>query len=347
MRRFGLAALIVLLAACSSSTKHSSAPTTGAPSTPSTVKGATPSPHVFVINLENKGFNETWSKNSPAKYLNKTLRPQGKLLTNYYGVGHASLDNYIAEISGQPPNPQTQGDCVKYTEYANGSGCVYPKSVSTIANQLDAAHKTWKTYQEDMSTPCRHPQIGATDTTLAARKGDQYATRHNPFVYFHSIIDSPECRRNVVDLKNLDDDLLNEGSTPNFVFITPDLCHDGHDAPCVDGEPGGLKSADEFLGQLVPKILNSAAFKDNGTLVITFDESELNDSSGCCGSTKGGGRVGALVISARTKPGTTDTKPYNHYSLLCSIENMFKLRHLAQANAKGVPCFGKDVYDAP
>ena len=243
------------------------------------------------------------------------------------------------------PNPQTQADCIKYTEFANGAGCVYPKSVSTIANQLDAAHKTWKSYQEDMTTPCRHPQIGTTDTTLAARKGDQYATRHNPFVYFHSIIDKPECQKNVVDLKNLNDALLNESTTPNLSFITPNLCHDGHDAPCVDGEPGGLKSADQFLAQLAPKILNSPAFKDNGTLVITFDEAD-NDSSGCCGSTTGGGRVGALVISSKVKPGTTDAKPYNHYSLLCSIENDFSLTHLAQANAKGLPCFGKDVYDA-
>jgi hypothetical protein len=342
MRRLAVAVLLVLTA-CSSSAKHAGAPVNTPPTT--SPKG-TPIGHMFVINLENKNYAETWAKSSPAAYLNTTLRPQGKLLTNYYGVGHASLDNYIAEISGQPPNPQTKADCVKYTEYANGTGCVYPKSVSTIANQLDAAHKTWKTYQEDMTTPCRHPQIGAIDPTLTARKGDQYATRHNPFVYFHSIIDTPECRQNVVDLKQLGDDLLNEGSTPNFVFITPNLCHDGHDAPCVDGEPGGLESADQFLAQLVPKILNSPAFKHDGMLVITFDESELNDSSGCCGATKGGGRVGALVISAHSKPGTTDKTQYNHYSLLCSIENVFNLDHLANANARGLPCFGKDVYDA-
>jgi hypothetical protein len=198
-----------------------------------------------------------------------------------------------------------------------------------------------------MATPCRHPAIGAVDPTLIARKGDMYATRHNPFVYFHSIIDTPACRQNVVDLMHLDNDLESADATANFVFITPNLCHDGHDSPCVDGEPGGLKSADQFLAQLVPKILAAPAFKADGMLIITFDEAEIGDAASCCGTPKpGGGRIGALVISARSKPGTTNKKPYNHYAMLCSIEDVFGLPHLGKAGAKGLKCFGKDVYDA-
>src|SRR5438105_3808825 len=103
--------------------------------------------HVFIIELENKGFDKTWGSGSPATYLNGTLRPQGQLLTQYYGIGHASLDNYIAQISGQAPNPETQADCVTYKPFvmtgigaygqALGSGCVFPKSVPTIAAQLE------------------------------------------------------------------------------------------------------------------------------------------------------------------------------------------------------------------
>jgi len=59
--------------------------------------------------------------------------------------------------------------------------------------------------------------------------GDQYAARHNPFVYFHSLIDSGECARHVVNFNQLAHDLQHESTTPNFVFITPNLCHDGHD----------------------------------------------------------------------------------------------------------------------
>jgi len=60
----------------------------------------------------------------------------------------------------------------------------------------------------------------------------------------------------------------------------------------------------------------------------------------------GGGRVGALVIGTPTKPGTSNPNPYNHYALLCSIENMFNLDHLGFAGAPGLACFGPDVYGA-
>jgi phospholipase C len=67
--------------------------------------------HVFVIVLENEGFDTTFGPNSKAPYLSKTLTSQGVLLQNYYGTGHASLDNYIAMISGQAATPDTRNDC--------------------------------------------------------------------------------------------------------------------------------------------------------------------------------------------------------------------------------------------
>ena len=146
--------------------------------------------HVFVINLENEDYTTTWGATSPARYLNGTLVPKGKLLTQYYGIGHASLDNYIAEISGSRPTRRRRATASstsssrrrapgKYGQ-ALGKGCVYPKSVKTIADQLTAAGKTWRGYMEDMGTPCRHPAIGASDTTIAPKPGDMYATRHEP-----------------------------------------------------------------------------------------------------------------------------------------------------------------------
>jgi hypothetical protein len=324
---------------------------------------------VFVINLENEDYESTWSPVSPAHYLNHTLVPKGKLLTQYFAIGHASLDNYIAEISGQSPNPSTQGDCTTYTEFvakgtgrygqALGSGCAYPRAVPTIAGQLSAAGKTWRAYMEDMGTPCRHPAIGAADHTISPTAGDMYATRHNPFVYFHSITDSPVCAANVVDLSRLDGDLQSIATTPNFAFITPNVCHDGHDQPCVDGEPGGLVSADRFLAGQVPKILDSPAFKADGLLIITVDEAKITNSAACCNTPQapntekpglsgpGGGRIGTLLVSSRVRAGTTDARPYNHYSLLCSLEDIFGVRHLGFAGAPGLFCFGRDVYDAP
>jgi hypothetical protein len=333
--------------------------------------------HVFIINLENKGFDKTWGATSPATFLNGTLRPQGQLLTQYYGTAHASLGNYIAQISGQGPNPETQSDCQNFTEFVSsgtgdfgqelGHGCVYPTNVKTISDQLTAAGKTWRSYNEDMAnnapaepTTCRHPAIGAHDNTLGARVGDQYATRHDPFVYFHSIIDDQaSCDAHVVDLSALGNDLAVTDTTANYTYITPNLCHDGHDTPCVDGQPGGLVSADQFLHDNVPMILASPAFAADGLLIITFDESDGGEASGCCntppspnaaqpgGSGPGGGRVGALLISSKVNAGTENATPYNHYSLLCSTENLFGLPHLGFAGAPGLDCFGNDVFARP
>ena len=385
-RYFGvlIVSCALVLAACSSSKPSSSAGSgttstapgsSTAPTAPTVVTTTTVASgprsigHVFVINLENEDYATTWGANSPAHYLNETLVPKGKLLTQYFGIGHASLDNYIAEISGQSPNPATQGDCVKYVEFtatgagtgqygqALGAGCTYPKSVKTIGDQLTAAGKTWRAYQEDMKTPCGHPAIGANDTTIVPKPGAMYATRHDPFVYFHSIIDAPVCRTNVVDYSRLASDLKSTATTPNLVYITPNVCHDGHDSPCVDGEPGGLVSADKFLSTEVPKILASPAFKADGLLVITVDEAELTDTTACCNTPAapntakpgingpGGGRIGTLLLSPRIKAGV-DATPYNHYALLCSIENIFGLAHLGFAGAPGLACFGKDVYGA-
>jgi hypothetical protein len=363
----GVLVCVLATAACSSS-KDSGSPVTTAPTTTTTIAtGPRSIGHVFVINLENEDYATTWGKASPAKYLNGTLVPEGKLLTQYYGIGHASLDNYIAEISGQSPNPATQSDCLTYVEFAAkgtgaygqalGNGCVYPKSVKTIGDQLTAAGKTWRGYMEDMGTPCRHPAFGSGDTTVGPKPGDMYATRHDPFVYFHSIIDTSACAHNVVDFKQLAADLKTVGTTPNLVFITPNVCHDGHDAPCVDGQPGGLVSADRFLRSEVPKILASPAYKADGMLVITLDEAKIASSAACCHTPKspnvdkpglggpGGGLIGTLVLSSRVAAGTTDATPYNHYALLCSMEDLFRLPHLGLAGRPGLKCFGRDVYN--
>jgi len=325
--------------------------------------------HVFVVNLENKGYDQTFGPGSPAPYLSTTLRSQGQLLSQYYGTAHNSLPNYIAQISGQGPNPQTQGDCQVYSDFARtgtvapgqavGNGCVYPATVKTVADQLEAKGLTWRGYMEDMGSPCRHPEANAADDTQKAEVGDQYAARHNPFVYFKSITSSPTCASNDVDLSRLPTDLASAATTPNLSYITPNLCDDGHDSPCVDGRPGGLATADEWLRTWIPKILASPAYQQDGLLVVTFDEADTNSPSGadaCCGEGPGpnapmpgiygmgGGRTGAVALSPFITPGTWNDTGYNHYSLLRTIENTCGLSPLGYAqDARG---FGTEVYGA-
>lgn len=366
--RWTAAAALTLLAVAGAGQTIGQAPAVAAPARASTgyLPGAK---HVFVINLENKGYDSTWGAGSAAPYLSGTLRGQGVLLTQYFGVAHNSLPNYIAQISGQGPNAQTQADCQTYSPFVGtgtaspgqfvGDGCVYPADVPTVAGQLSETGRSWKGYEEDMGAACRHPSPGAVDDTQKARIGDQYAARHNPFVYFAGITGSPDCARNDVDLGALRTDLARVATTPNLSMITPNLCHDGHDAPCVDGSPGGLASADEWLKEWVPAITASPAFKKDGVLVITFDESDSPqaDSSACCGEGPGpnsplpgitglgGGRVGALVLSPFVAGGTASTTPYNHYSLLASIEDTFALPYLGYAATPGLNRFGLDVYN--
>ncbi len=314
--------------------------------------------HVIVIDLENESYSATFGPSSPATYLNDTLLPQGELIQHYNAVGHVSADNYIAQVSGQAPNQVTSSDCVTsitslsgtfndvtpgtldpdqalYPGQVDGQGCVFPRQVLTIGNQLDRAYpwsigSDWREYAEDMGndaardggqadplggTDCAHPSqvngIGADDTNNAqgpnATGGqvksaitDQYANRHNPFIYFHSVIDNQWlCNHDVVPLGtattntdgsvgyqgHLARDLAHVRTTPRFAFITPNLCDDGHDATCAGtndagGTTGGLVGADDFLRTWMPLILNSPAYRSGHTLVmITFDEGGVTDTA--------------------------------------------------------------------
>ncbi len=338
----------------------------------SSASGATTTPpvrHVFVINLENKGYDETFGPDSPAPYLSRTLRGRGQLLTQYYGVAHNSLPNYLAQVSGQGPNAQTQSDCQVYSDFAQagtvapqqavGSGCVYPRTVRTVADQLHDHGLTWRGYMEDMGTACRHPAANSPDDTQQAEVGDQYAARHNPFVYFKSLTGTSQCAAHDVDLSHLSADLASTSTTRNLSYLTPNLCDDAHDSPCVDGRPGGLVSADAWLKRWVPKILASPAYRKDGLLVVTFDEADTQSADGadaCCGEGPGpnaplpgifgpgGGRTGTVLVSPFLAAGTWNDTGYNHYSLLRTIEDLFGLGKLGYAaNARG---FGHDVWGA-
>lgn len=335
--------------------------------------------HLFIITLENKNAEKTFADPSPAPFLGTTLRAQGAFIPNYFGIGHASLDNYLAMVSGQPPNLATQADCLLFTEMAAtsirgdgvaiGQGCVYPSQVKTVADQLEASGHSWRGYMQDMANSveagepasCRHPPLNGQDLTQAAGPTDQYAGRHNPFIYFHSIIDRPTCERNDVDLNRLPVDLKREETTPEYAFITPDLCADGHDASCADlYSPGGFAGINAFLTQWVPVIQASPAYRDHGAILITFDESEKG-SEACCNEPigpntlnnggyqpgNGGGRTGAVVLSPCVKPGTETQTAYNHYSMLRWVEDNFGLERLGYAGAPGLSSFGADVFTDP
>ncbi len=339
--------------------------------------------HVFLIVLENKSFTAAFGQRSPAPYLAKALPARGALLEDYYAIGHWSLVNYIAMVSGQGPNPATQRDCLDVNDFrlfkpaldahgeALGVGCVYPTVVKTLPDQLEKAGLSWKGYMEDFGEDslrdkygsCTQQRIGQRDLTGFFSKSDPdgYDAAHDPFLYFHSILDDQKrCGAHVDNLDQLTQDLRSVATTPSYAFIVPNLCHDGQDEHCEDGTPGGAAGMESFLRKWVPVITASPAFRKDGLLIVTFAQSDGVAPDGydaCCGEQPlssdpikpgfrgpGGGRVGAVALSPFIRPGTVSSVPYNHYALLRTVEDIFGLGHLGYAGEGGLRSFGPDIF---
>jgi Phosphoesterase family len=252
--------------------------------------------HVWLIILENKSYDATFTGLNNNTYLWQTLPEQGVLLKNYYGTGHFSLDNYVSMVSGQATQPDTQDDCPYYDKFsgtldmsgklksnpnygqmesaagpnaaAGSNGCVYPASVPTLFNQLDAAHVSWKGYAQDLGNPdesgpvhdagteyCGAPyaEPGPTGSKSFPNPGsangtDQYVPKHFPFPWFESIREAGDCNEahiaNLFSSTNgLYHDLQSAATTPAFSWISPNNCSDGHDAVCHGNNlSGGFSS---------------------------------------------------------------------------------------------------------
>ena len=240
--------------------------------------------HVWLIILENKSYDATFTGLNNNTYLWQTLPAQGVLLKNYYGTGHFSLDNYVSMVSGQATQPDTQSDCPLYDNVTGSvdtsgnlrsnpdygqlasaagpnaapgtNGCVYPSSVQTVFNQLDAAHVSWKGYAQDLGNPdtggsthdagaqyCGAPYASPGPTGSAAfpnpgsaNATDQYVPKHFPFPWFQSVLQSGDCATRIANLfspaSGLYHDLQSEATTPAFSWISPNNCSDAHDAVC-------------------------------------------------------------------------------------------------------------------
>ncbi|HEV7162516.1 MAG TPA: alkaline phosphatase family protein [Solirubrobacteraceae bacterium] len=351
----------------------------GSPSAPATK--LPPIKHVFVVMLSDQPYASVFGPISPAHYLSGTLEKKGTLLVRYDAVAHEELANEIALLSGQGPTAETAANCPTYApllatggaadEQVLGTGCVYPSSTRTLPDELVEKHLTSRAYVEDLGEgtlpACTHPIAGASDPSAdqAASTGP-YATFRNPFVYFQSIVGGTDCTSEDTGLGQLKSDLASPARTPNFTYIAPDRCHDGNPTPCTPGAPAGLVPADAFLQTVVPEILASKAYKQNGLLVITVDEApssgEYADSSSCCGqpqfpnvepsaataglSPRGGGTVGALLLSPYLKGAAANQEPYDHFSLLLTIEDLFGVKHLGYSALPAVKPFEASMFSS-
>ena len=330
--------------AAASVSSVASAPTT-------TTRAASPKPpskpklsHVFVLALTTSSYDAAFGTASVAHYLNHKLVPKGTLLGGYESLGSAELPDYLAMISGQAPNPDTSSDCPTYDDFpagsqpdaqgqVSGAGCAYPNTVLTIGDQVTAAGHSWRAYIDGMgTTSCLHPNSGAPTSTPPTGAGPDYSLLHNPFVYFHSLLDLGSCATDDVPLDQLPHDLSRPATAQTFAFIAPGACLDAAASTCPSGGPAGLEGEDAFLRTWVPHILHSNAYTHGGALIITFalpGPSQALSASTPAGSTP----VGALLLAPHAARGKIVSTTFNPYSVLKSVEQLLNYKPLGKAGS--------------
>jgi len=254
--------------------------------------------HVIIIVEENEAYNSIVNS-SEAPYQNQLIR-QYALAENYFSVEHPSLPNYLDLTAGSDMGITT--DC------SPSSTCQVSGRMTNIGDLLNSSNLSWKEYAESMPAPCYLADSG------------NYAVRHNPFVYYTDITsNSTYCDQHVVpmnDTTGLIQD-LQSGSLPNFSFVTPNLCDDGHDS-CSSSQTQ-VEQADNWLNLLVPKIISSPMFASTA-LFIVYDEGTTSPSS----------QVVCIVVSPFAGAGYVSEAYHTHFSLLATVENIFGLATLGK-----------------
>jgi hypothetical protein len=250
------------------------------------------SSHVVVIVMENEEAADVHASRS-APYANSLARRYG-LATRSFAVAHPSLPNYLALTSGATDG--ITSDCTTCHVGARN-----------IVDELEAAHVSWRAYLEDQPRACFQ---GASSAG--------YAKKHNPFIYYDDVARNPRRCDRLVGFGELSADLRAD-RLPTFVWITPNLCDDGHDC--------GIATADRFLARTVPLLLREIG--PHGFLVLTWDEGSSDD--GCCAGAAAGGHIATIVAGPDVRPHAVDAQAVDHYGVLQTIEHALGLAPLAGA----------------
>ena len=315
--------------------------------------------HVIVIIEENHSFDEIIG-NRAAPNINRLARDYG-LASNFYAEVHPSEGNYVAMLGGDSFGIHDddafwcrRGDQDKACPHASSSDYVdHSIDAPSLTDQLSANGLSWKGYFEDI------PASGSKLDRSVGPPPALYAAKHNGFLNFKSVQDDPALARKIVGFDALAADLAN-GQLPSYAQIVPNQCNDMHGLAAGQGvaedcrhddQPGLIRRADALIGKLVAEITASKIWSSPGhvAIIVTWDEggnaNPTNHEEGCCGASAGnmanfgGGWIPTLVITNHGPRGLTDPTPYNHYSLLRSIEDGFGIdSHLGHAadQAEGV-----------
>ena len=338
-----------------------------------TVEGVPRYEHVFIIVEENKDY---------AQIMDPALAPNITRLAAHYGDAagffaevHPSEANYVAMLGGDTFGVHdddayycTSGSDRPLCDHSKEAGYVdHTVRKPHLGDQLAAAGLTWKGYYENLPEP-GSMAVTASDPAFdnGTRKTALYASKHSGFMNFASAQSDTARAQRIVGFDQLKQDLAS-GQLPNFALIVPNQCNemhglkgDGVPADCDSANKTGLiRRGDKVVGELVQRIQATPAWKGRGhfAIVITFDESGDKGREGCCGVTPdapsnfGGGHIPTVVITNHGPHGLKDETPFNHYSLLRTLEDAFRVKgylgHAADTD-KGVrPMTGLFAVTAP
>jgi phosphatidylinositol-3-phosphatase len=294
--------------------------------------------HIFVIIEENRTADQIID-NPAAPALNRLAKEYG-LATNYFGVRHPSEPNYVALVGGDTFGI-TDDDAFYCRRGVARAGCEHSRDTGyvdhtiaapTLTDRLASRGLSWKGYFESIPKPGSLAYKWPTN----GRKAGLYAVKHNGFMFFKSVQKDKHRARKIVGFDALDRDIA-DNALPNFAHIVPNQCNDMHGLDACRDEAELVRRADRTVDAIVTKITATPMWKgrENCAIVITFDEdggdSATHDNS-LAALPSAGGWVVTIVIANHGPRRFVDAAPYDHYSLLRSIEEAFGLPgHLGRA----------------
>jgi hypothetical protein len=317
--------------------------------------------HIFVIVEENKDY---------AQVMNPAVAPNISGLAakygdaaQFFGEVHPSEANYVALLGGDTFGIHDDDGFFCHAGLGDPAcaGAAAPGyadhtvTARHLGQQLDAVGLSWKGYYESLPAP-GSTVVTASDPKFddGTRKTALYASKHSGFMNFAAVQHDPKRADHIVGFDRLSADLAS-GALPNFALIVPNQCNEMHGlhgpglpAGCESGNaPALIARGDKVVGDLVAQIQATPAWRSSRrfAIVITFDEGAGKTREGCCAVTPdapsnfGGGHIPTIVITNHGPRSARDTTPYNHYSLLRTIEDAFGVHeHLGHAadTAKGV-----------
>jgi phospholipase C len=306
--------------------------------------------HVFVIMMENTAYDDLLDPSNANTPFIRSIASTYGLETNYFGVTHVSLPNYLATTSGS--NWGSNSDDVAQAPLLDHEN---------IVDQFEQANISWKAYMEDLPDP---------GDTLAQTSDALYVRKHDPFLMYPDDYNNPSRANKVVPLTQLTTD-LSHNRVPQFVWITPNDCNNMHggapscpfaDSPNDQFQQALYQDGNNFLQTWVNAIMHSKAWTGHSTIFVTWDEGSFaddspfgpNDTRGCCdspilpgtpanpatggggdistGAVYGGGHVPMIIIQRGGAHSKTNDTATNHYSLLQTIEQNWNLPFLGNAS---------------